>query len=539
MIVKMRSKPEMFDQWYAGFAEPLREGLERDANKLVGTAFTVDKAFLRLKNLRAQIGNKTTWKQYQIDALGQAERDSNQLFQDFYHEVKNTLHDPAVFGKTASIQSGLDDLQTAWKAAKGRESGFKAAFLDPKGNVKATKVNTWFNQMADLRGEQSSEAWGGMMSAARKSLDAIEALEKQVPVKGFSRPALDDLLTRTQDQTIAAGERAAATQAMHQLKPSPSFGSYGSYAVTPGDREAQQILTGPVGWLKSGFQAVTSFRHVDKTVAVLAALEKAGQTTTRLIDRGVSRILSSTAGSVAARIGKAEAVAGMARSFAAPAATASETQFARRISEIQRLAGDPETMYRALTQSVGPLDQHAPNTAQSLSVTSARGIAFLASKIPHAPDGQLWSSGWKPSPAEIAKFNRYYEAVNKPLSILKQAATGTLTPEAVEAVEAVYPELMAKIRASAISKAASRKTAPPYRARQALATLIGQDVDGSLLPTAIMANQTSHAAPSRKSSENQPGMPEPESVKPSSSSLDKISLSNRMLTPAQRSAQRK
>jgi hypothetical protein len=34
-------------------------------------------------------------------------------------------------------------------------------------------------------------------------------------------------------------------------------------------------------------------------------------------------------------------------------------------------------------------------------------------------------------------------------------------------------------------------------------------------------------------------MPEPESVKPSSSSLDKISLSNRMLTPAQRSAQRK
>lgn len=534
MIGKMRAQPELFDQWHAKFAEGLREGLERDANKMVGTAYTIDRAFLRLKNLRTQIGNEIKWKSFNIEAMSPAERSSNQLFQSFYHEVKNTLHDPGVFGKTASIQTGLDDLQTAWRAAKGRESGFKSAFLDPKGKVKATKVNTWFNQMADLRGEQSSEAWGGMMSAARKSLDAIEELERRVPVKGFSRSSLDDLLTRTQDQTIAASERAAATQAMNQLKPSPSFGSYGSYAVTPGDREAQQILTGPVGWIKSGFHAVTSFRQVDKTVAVLAALEKAGQTTSRLIDRGVSRVLSSKAVRLSVAVGRAEAMAAISRSLPSKA---SQTQFERRISEIQRLAGDPETMHRTLTQSVGSLDQHSPNVSQSLSITSARGIAFLASKIPPAPDAGLWSSDWKPSPAEIAKFNRYYEAVNRPLSILKQAAAGTLTAEAIEAVSAVYPELMMKIRASALEKAAGRKTAPPYHARQALATLLGQDVDGSMTPFAITANQASHAAPSSRSKENR-AIPDLPKLKPNIKGLSNISISKRALTPMQRSAQR-
>src|SRR5206468_727699 len=96
----------------------------------------------------------------------------------------------------------------------------------------------------------------------------------------------------------------------------------------------------------------------------------------------------------------------------------------------------------------------APNTAQALQVTSARGVAFLASKLPQNAGAGPLSQKWTPTRAETSKFNRYYEAVNRPTSILKQAAAGTLTPEAIEAVATVYPELYAKIRGAIVEKLA-------------------------------------------------------------------------------------
>jgi hypothetical protein len=536
IVVKMRSQPELYDQWHAKFAERLREGLERDANKMVGTAFTPDVAFLRLKTLRTQIGNETKWKSFHVENMSQAERSSNQLFQNFYHKVKNVIQDPSVFGKAASIQSGLDDLQTAWKAAKGRESGFRVAFLDRKGNVKATKVNTWFNQMADLRGEEKSAAWGEMMSASRKSLDAIENLNRQIPVKGFDRGAFSDLLDKTATQTEEAGSRAAATQIMHQLRPSPSFGSYGSYAVTPGEQVAKQMATGPIAWVKSAINVASSIKHVDKTVAALTFLERSAQRVNGIVEKGVSRILSSRPAVAAERIARSAAAAGIA-GYVGGEREASNARYAKRAEEVRRLAGDPEALHRTLVTATEAFDEHAPNTTQSVTIASTRALTFLASKLPQPPANRgLWGQKWTPSPAEIAKFNRYYRAANRPLTILKDAARGTLTSEAVEAVSTIYPELMDQIRAAALAKAASHTRPPPYRGRMALAMLLGQDIDGTLSPASIQAAQASHAAPSSKSPENQTGTAAP--VKPSSTGLAKVSLSSRTLTPMQKSAQR-
>jgi hypothetical protein len=532
----IRSQPELRDQWYASFAEKLRDGLIRDEAKMVGTAFTVDRAFLRLKNLRTELGNATKWKTFNVEQMSQAERESNQIFQGLYHDVKNTIQDPAVFGKTASIQSGLDDLQTAWKAAKGRESGFRVAFLDRKGNVKATKVNTWFNQMADLRGEEKSAAWGEMMSASRKSLDAIENLNRQIPVKGFDRGAFSDLLDKTATQTEEAGSRAAATQIMHQLRPSPSFGSYGSYAVTPGEQVAKQMATGPIAWVKSAINVASSIKHVDKTVAALTFLERSAQRVDGIIEKGVSRILSSRPAVAAERIARSAAAAGIA-GYVGGEREASNARYAKRAEEVRRLAGDPEALHRTLVTATEAFDEHAPNTTQSVTIASTRALTFLASKLPQPPANRgLWGQKWTPSPAEIAKFNRYYRAANRPLTILKDAARGTLTSEAVEAVSTIYPELMDQIRAAALAKAASHTRPPPYRGRMALAMLLGQDIDGTLSPASIQAAQASHAAPSSKSPENQTGTAAP--VKPSSTGLAKVSLSSRTLTPMQKSAQR-
>jgi hypothetical protein len=260
-------------------------------------------------------------------------------------------------------------------------------------------------------------------------------------------------------------------------------------------------------------------------------LERTAQKTSNVIDSGVSALLSSRIPGLA----RSEVAAGVARSFGADHDSA-KAQFTKRIAEVQRLASDPEAMHRTLMDATSHIDAHAPNTSQAMSIASARALSFLASKVPQAPNRGLWGQKWTPSQAEIAKFGRYYEAANKPLAILKQAAAGTLTPEAIEAVSTIYPQLMDKIRASALSKAASRTTPPPYHARQALGMLLGQDVDGSMAPASIAANQATHAGPSSKSADTQPGAPG--AVRPTAGGLGKLNVSGRALTPMQKSSQR-
>jgi hypothetical protein len=228
-------------------------------------------------------------------------------------------------------------------------------------------------------------------------------------------------------------------------------------------------------------------------------------------------------------VSRGEIAAGLARSFGSDRKDAAR-QYEKRTQMILSLAGNPQQMSAALSHQ-GAIATHAPNTAQAMQIASSRGVAFLASKIPQRPPAGPLAAAWKPSQTEIALFNRYYEAVESPTTILKQASAGTLTPEAIDAVRTVHPALFAQMQQALLSKLSTTKTVP-YKSRLMLSLLLSQPVDGTTTQAAIAANQASMAAPPQSPTQ-QSG-----AIAPTQGGLSNLTLSNRSQTPAQASQNR-
>lgn len=252
-------------------------------------------------------------------------------------------------------------------------------------------------------------------------------------------------------------------------------------------------------------------------VATLGLLERLNRSTQTKITTGISAVLR---GGVTA--GRGEAEAGIASAFGRSPEDA-RAAFQKRAAQVRQLNSDPALMQGKLQAQTEDWHEHAPNTAQALQVTTARAVSFLASKLPvQGGAGPLAGKG-APSRNEVSKFGRYYKAVQHPLSVLKQAAAGTLTPEAIEALQTVYPQLYEQMKATAVAKMAGRSNIP-YRQKLMLSMLVGQDLDGSMASAA--RNFALYAS--------QPTGPARGVTK-----AGKITLANRMLTPSQASAQRK
>ena len=87
------------------------------------------------------------------------------------------------------------------------------------------------------------------------------------------------------------------------------------------------------------------------------------------------------------------------------------------------------------------------------------------------------------------------------MSILEHAAAGTLVPEQVAALNAVYPMLGRSIGDAALSRLEAGAKVP-YRARLMVSLLTDVDVDGTL--ASIGPNQQAIQAQSQKPSNQMP-----------------------------------
>lgn len=206
----------------------------------------------------------------------------------------------------------------------------------------------------------------------------------------------------------------------------------------------------------------------------------------------------------------------------------------RRVKEIEELATNPAAIAERVANNIGPLGDVAPGTAAAISAAASRAVQYLQSVAPKPPEKAPLGAQWEPSKDEIQKFSRHLEAVEKPLSILKAAAAGTLTPQQIDAVKAVYPQLYQDIQQRVVNRLSDEPKGIPKKARLMLNMLTGIDVDGTFSPASIQRNQATFSAPSRKSPENALGGTMPKNAK----GADKLTVSSRTLTESQKAAQR-
>jgi hypothetical protein len=481
-----------------------------------------------------------------------------------WQDLTSMLQDPLVVGADAATrQTSINAAQHEWmKWMEYVEKNYMSEFPNAKYDFVAdpAKIKSFVRNLAEDSTLLGQEAFTNFKNAASGLADQMEITAGKVGAK-FDKTALTDLFAAQSDQIQAARHAAEVEKIGEQLKAQTTitppqmsgagaqaaqgferFGiaelaKKGLNAAVPGLGSAATIVTGA----KAFADAAAGLKHPTEVAAKLAQMHKLGQTvlTKSQAASQALAINSTTLG----RVARSEAAAGIARSYGLSNAS-SERQYKDRVELLQRMQ-DPAQMQDMLLSIQEHLGDTTPEIAQNLIMTMIHATAYLQQQIPQPPsDGGLVKREWKPSRAQISEFNRAYDAVERPLSLIKEAALGTLSPKSVAALQAAAPELLQQMQSDVLLAITNSKGKIPYRTKLGASVLLGQPVDNTVTGTALL-NRLAFGAPKnlikdttgRQLHAGFSGMPGV-NPQPSMKGMRQLHVQSRIQTPMQRANQR-
>ncbi len=231
---------------------------------------------------------------------------------------------------------------------------------------------------------------------------------------------------------------------------------------------------------------------VDVAAAPAAAMRTAGAVRTMVtraeshIQDGLGRYLGGET------IG---AVGGKARTTAAKAmrsAVVGDAKLAYRdhASEVQDLASNPQKLADRLQAITGTtLPTVAPGLHMAMAAVASRAANYLSTNLPAPPTDpdSITPQLDEAPPVSVADMRSYadrVEGVEDPLSLIDDLHENDVSPEKVDAVKTVWPELFQRMRQTTFDNLAQRteKQGPvPYEQRKTLDLAL--DGNGALEPS--------------------------------------------------------
>ena len=136
-----------------------------------------------------------------------------------------------------------------------------------------------------------------------------------------------------------------------------------------------------------------------------------------------------------------------------------------------------------------------------------------------------------PSEMQKQKFNRYYDAINNPVGVIKQMRDGDLHMESIEALATVKPELyrhLQHIVSMQIPPAELRKL--PQAEKRSIAMFLGQPLKSDQLQPVMAANQAIYAQINQGRAQQQAAM----MGKPTATGMQKIEVAKNYATKTER-----
>lgn len=172
----------------------------------------------------------------------------------------------------------------------------------------------------------------------------------------------------------------------------------------------------------------------------------------------------------------------------------------REVSALVEPGPDGKLMMRPgerakIASSLAPVAVRDPVAADRIESVKARGIEFLADKLPKRPDVggvPVGPDRWRPSDFEMRRWARYVSAVEDPGGVEERLADGVITMEDVEAFKAVYPARMAAITTEIISRLPDLRKDLPYRKKLALSMFTGVPVVAAMDPKIMSVLQSQY-----------------------------------------------
>lgn len=403
--------------------------------------------------------------------------------------VRDSLSNADQWGEAANHYSQVNTQYNSYKTAlKNFESNFMKKEVSASGTKKfimdPSKVQSFFNNTGDVSQDLKSQYLNDFMN---QSQSLSKANENYYGYKAAEQ-SLSDRITQ---QAQKHEELSDVAQAMKN-KVKQSSGVQGALTgVLPTELVLHGIgASHPVAAaLSLGYKGYKLLNNpyelgskLNSTVNTFKALGNIANGVSKKIASGSRAIFSSNP------------VRGAIVSEAA------NESYDKRVERIQELASNTDSLVDNMTKNTQALYDSAPNISGGIHSTMINAVNYLNSKIPRPANPMFGSDDFEPSESQRDQFNGVYNVVNDPISVLNQVREGSLSNDQLAAVQTVYPHLMDEMRKTVMEQMTPEKVKEmTYSSKMVLAKFLGQPLDESMTPTALLSNQAVLQGPQQSS----------------------------------------
>ncbi len=488
-----------------------RNIVNNSIDKLEGDLFKAKTSYDIQKSLSDFAKDIDQRKIIKFDTLPTAANQSDQeVLLNMRNAIRGDLKNPELWGEAATHYSELSDNYSAYKnALKNFQSSFMRREISPSGAkryvIDPGKVSSFFNKYDNMNQDLKKQYLNQFIDQTNNLGKASENYH------GFVNGA-DSISSHIGQLSKQNQELAQLAQAMSK-KSSPSSGVIFP-SIIANTLGIPKPLIGAVAGMVKAVQSITNPYEMGANLGqIFSTLKAVGSTlekATKSINTGAAAIFNNNT----------------ARSISSGLTGISEKEYNKRADRIQQLAENPDELIKHMEKTTSALHEAAPGISTGLHTTITNGIQFLNSKVPRPKNNLLFNNGWKPTPSQKARFNKYFGAVNEPTAVLKQIKDGTLSNEAMEALNAVHPELLSEMRQKVAEHLIPDKIQSlNYATKISLSKFLGQPLESAMLPQVMAANQATFILPSANSQQGKQKM--------SKTSTEKMNIGNRYLTETQ------
>lgn len=481
------------NKWAAGARKYVKDNLD----DVMSGALGAEDSYMALDAVKRQL--QKLGKKAEGGAAGQTmdllKRDQLQAYANLSKEaaedVRTHLTDEGLWGKQATAQKRANAaweeyLRTSELASRnlmtrtGDDYGRAVMEVDP------AKVAQFMSGLGTKKAELTERYIREHLAATRNLVDEIsqgyELAEKAGKVASV-RQAYGRI-----ESTLAQAEKTV--KVANQVEAMLAAERTGAASVFGGSPFLTGSVLGGVPGAAIGLASNAVLRPGTAALQAARLVALAGNTTKRMngaLGRFFGHAAHSAEGAAKtiAKVATRETGRRVATGAALQGATAqAPVEHRERVAE---LAANPTMLAEQVKEFLGPATSSLPDSHMAMSAIPMRAIQFLASKLPPAPPPHALDGASKApiSPVDQDRFNEYVKGATDPLSVIDDFADGFVTPEAIEAVQAVYPTIWEDMRIATFDFVAARSEMAeplPYNKRIQLDMVFGGK--GAIEPTA-------------------------------------------------------
>lgn len=434
--------------------------------------------------------------------------------------LRDNLENEVIWGSAAARQSAFNEASSRLATAeqrlfgKGSKVGEFGKVVVGRGGrptveVSSKKINTFLSQTGAARSETAEQALREYIDAAKAFAGQVEQSAGSAGVD-YSSDGARSLLEKATKIADEAEKKLALESKVRQAARLDDIG-YNMFPGAAGAAMGAAMHSIPgVAALGLGAKAVGG-AVVDALSAgvnpiaaakTLSRIEGFALGTAKKMAKAIDGMtkLAETAGQNAADRGALGAVMRVA-----PHNDDAVTRFERAKTQVRDIQASGVGQLTAYHAGTAGLEDHAPVTQRAVVDTQMRIGAFLQSKLPSDPFAASTmnprSSTWRPSDAEMARYQRYHSAATNPLGAIQAAVDGRVSAESIEAVKTLYPGIYNDFRQQLFERVAMK--GKPISRQSAVALSLMFDVP----LTPIMR-------PDVRAALRAPPQPEPQQDKP-------------------------